>query len=99
METTVIKAVEDGQINLSIHGRVLNVELCYPRIEDNRPNVIELGLMDVRAADSIRVIYNFELDGWQIQQAQYFHWPQEGVEMNCEGWTTVAFIQAWANKK
>jgi hypothetical protein len=51
-----------------------HVELSYPGVGDN-PTHIVLGLEHVRAADSIRMSYDFERDGWVIEQASKFEWP------------------------
>ncbi len=62
------------------------VGLWYPRL-DGSAKEIEIELHDVRAADSIRVSYDFNRDGWVIKQS------------NCddpEVWTEVSFIKAWA---
>jgi hypothetical protein len=64
---------------------------------DERPNVVEIGLMDVRAADSIQVSYDFDRDGWVIKQASKFEWTAD--ELMDDGWTEVAFVQAWALEK
>lgn len=49
-------------------GKYVEIELWYPRIEDNIKS-IQISLGDVRAADNIRIQYDFERDGWSIQQA------------------------------
>lgn len=70
----------------------IKAELEYPRLE-GRPKFIEIGLMDVRAADSIRVSYDFGRDGWVIEQASKFAWgAREDVDPD---WKEVAFVQAW----
>ena len=71
----------------------LEVELWYPRTESN-PSTVELGLTDVRAADSIRITYDFERDGWSILQASGWYRDQQfGDVMD---WQEVSFIKAWA---
>lgn len=76
-----------------IHGKVLNVPLWYPRSE-SKINTIELDLVDVRAADCIRVIYDFDRDGWSILQASRHNYDDEGNEQDPD-WQEVAFVQAW----
>ena len=74
--------------------RILHVEICYPRNDETRVNTVEVGLMDVRAADSIRVTYDFERDGWSVLQASGWDLDQQfGDVMD---WQEVAFIKAWA---
>jgi hypothetical protein len=91
----------------STRDRVVNVELSYPPREyerDRRPysRVIEVGLMDVRAADDLRISYDFKRDGWSIQQA----WIEvvvvapssehpHGYDDHVDRWEEVAFIRAW----
>ena len=53
-------------------------------------------MMDVRASDDIRVSYDFERDGWKIEQASRFSF--EISEPFNEDWQEVAFIQAWGRK-
>jgi len=79
-------------------GRLVEIELCYPRIDDGRVNAIEVGLSDVRAADSIRVAYDFERDGWVVMQASVFEWDADDPVCDSD-WQEVAFIQAWAREK
>ncbi len=73
------------------------VELEYPRIV-GRPKYLQISLTDVRAADDIRVFYDFERDGWVIEQASIFEWLL-GDTMCDPDWAEVAFIQAWAREK
>lgn len=71
---------------------VLNVELCYPR-SDGHVNTVELGMMCTRAADSIRITYDFERDGWSILQASGWNRDQRIPDMD---WQEVYFVKAWA---
>ena len=72
------------------------IELKYPRNEKNK-NKVQVGLMDVRAADDILIEYDFERDGWVIKQASKFQW--EIGEKRDEDWQEVAFIQAWGRER
>ena len=73
--------------------RAIHATLEYPRIEGNADHVI-VSLSDVRAADDLRIEYDFDRDGWSIQQASRFEWAlDEPVD---EGWQEVAFVEAWA---
>jgi gentisate 1,2-dioxygenase len=54
--------------------------------------------MDVRAADSIRISYDHERDGWKIEQASTFEW--EANDTVCDpDWQEVAFVQAWGRER
>lgn len=79
-----------------VSDRVLSFDIEYPRIEGN-VDTVEVGLMDVRAADSVRITYDFDRDGWSIQQASVFEWDGDDDEMDSD-WQEVAFIEAWARE-
>ncbi len=89
-ETTTLEMMD-----LRASGHVAMVDLWYPR---NSPlKTIQVGLMDVRAADDIRVTYDFDRDGWSILQASIFEWEATDSE-NDQDWQEVAFIKAWARE-
>ncbi len=69
------------------------IDLWYPRVGSGAKGVI-VGLQDVRAADSIRISYDFDRDGWKVEQASVFSWDVDD-EICDDGWQEVAFVQAW----
>lgn len=71
----------------------VHVDLFYPRSPGN-PEYLEVGLLAVRAADNIRISYDFDRDGWVIEQASVFEWEPDDEEMDPD-WQEVAFVQAW----
>jgi len=85
-------------------GHDLHIDLWYPqripvekekRRECSNINAFVIGLMDVRAADDIRISYDFDRDGWAVQQSP------GSTEEDSDGdqvttWVEVAFIRAWA---
>lgn len=77
--------------------KVKPVYLMYPRVDD-RPNAIQVALMDVRAADDIRITYDFERDGWVVMQASIFEWDADDDECDAD-WQEVAFVKAWARER
>lgn len=79
-------------------GDAMHIDIWYPRNKDNSIKAVEVGLMDVRAADHIRIEYDFERDGWVIKQAQVFEWDADD-EIRDPQWKEVAFIEAWASEK
>jgi hypothetical protein len=84
-------------------GGILFVDLWYPRLPDDRerspdhPAVLELGLSDVRAADSIRIEYDFARDGYSVKQGSKFSWEADEDTHDAD-WQEVAFVQAWARE-
>jgi hypothetical protein len=59
----------------------------------NGGKYIELGLLDVRAADDIRITFDFERGGWSILQASRFQWSGDDVNCNPD-WQEVTFVNA-----
>lgn len=91
-KSKTVKLDWDDQLNVC--GQKVVFEFWYPRIEGHI-NEIEVGLSDVRAADSILISYDFDRDGYSIKQASVFSWDVD--DKVCDsGWKEVAFIQAWA---
>ena len=82
--------------DVCVNGDTASLELWYPGIRDVK--FLKIGLMDVRAADDIRVSYDFERDGWKIEQASRFSWTCEDDACDPD-WQEVAFVQAWARKE
>lgn len=78
------------------YGDCLHIDLSYPR-GAGHVKAIQVGLMDVRAADSIQVSYDFERDGWVIKR-QFYIEHDEWMEPVGD-WQEAAFIQAWASPK
>ncbi len=71
-------------------GDALVVDLWYPQ-QDGQPKYIDLGLVDVRASDGIRISYDFERDGWVIEQPR----KQGQLEEYDPQWKEVSFVQSW----
>lgn len=57
----------------------VNVELWYPR-STKPPHAVEVDLVDVRAADPIRITFDFERNGWlisrEVEEGDGFHWVE-----------------------
>lgn len=78
-----------------VHEDTLSVEMKYPKISPHK--FVEVGLIDVRAADGIRISYDYDRDGWKIEQAGRFRWKSEEDEREVgNDWKEVAFVEAWA---
>lgn len=80
----------------ALHGPRLTANLWYPRIEGNVSEV-EVALVDVRAADSLLIRYDFERDGYQILQASRFAFEEH--EDDGPDWQEVAFVPAWQRQR
>lgn len=80
---------------VEVYGDTLHVEVYYPR--HSRINTVEIGLCDVRAADAIRVAYDYDRDGWSILQSREVvtNITDNSIELETE-WQEVAFVEVWA---
>ena len=70
----------------------IKIDLIYPGIDGNA-SYIRIGLCHVRAADDIRVSYDFERDGWKIEQ------PLPLDDNGLPRWRESAFLPAWQYEK
>lgn len=75
-----------GQNNfhINVHGNELHVELTYPPRDDaneaEKPGQIRYVVVDqesVRASDGVRLHYDYQRDGFVIEQASRFSWATE----------------------
>ena len=73
-------------------GNAVHLHIWYPR--STNIQYLMIGLMDVRAADDIRISYDFTRDGYVIEQASTFSWDADDMECDPD-WQEVAFIKAW----
>jgi hypothetical protein len=86
-----------GSDYIRVSGRTIYATLFYCRNE-GEPNEILVELCDVRAADGLRITYDFDRDGWVIQQAQVVEW--DDMDEACDydpKWKEVAFLKAWGS--
>ncbi len=87
--------IEDYEKGVLIYERENSVvvEMAYPR--QNKTKHIEVGISDVRASDGIRITYDFDRDGYIIEQPTQLSWNVD--DKICDPkWKEVAFIQSWA---
>ena len=86
-------------LGIRLHNRTLYADLWYPRVTGSGGlQAVELGLTDVRVADSIRIEYDYERDGYVIKQASTFEWDPDDTVCDPD-WQEVAFVKAWAREK
>lgn len=81
-----------SNFHITKEGDTLSVELTYPprSDEDNTKGQCRYVFIDqesVRASDGIRLYYDYDRDGWVIQQE---------AECGDDTWQEVAFIKSWA---
>lgn len=103
-------------LDLDCHGRrgdSLIAELFYPPRDDHSENpqdrarYIKVDLCDVRAADGLRISYDFDRDGWKVEQLRWEAGyvtrfgrdggPDEHYEWP-EEWVEVSFHPSWGSR-
>lgn len=86
-----------GGAEVNDRGEEVEVCLYYPR-NTGQAKFVVIDLCDVRAADGVRLSYDFDRDGWKVEQAQVFEWESSDDKCDPE-WKEVAFVQAWGSDK
>ena len=75
--------------------REVRVELWYPRNDAAESgDTVRVSLMDVRVANDLVIRYDFDRDGYSIQQPTIHEW-HDGDDSNDEELVEVAFVEAW----
>lgn len=83
-----------NNFDVSRRGDTLIVNLTYPKVDESKVKFVEVDQESVRASDGIRLTYDYERDGWSIQQPTRLTWPS-GDEACDNGWKETAFVQSW----
>ncbi|MBN6822836.1 hypothetical protein JRF84_25050 [Methylobacterium organophilum] len=88
--------------HIARHNDEIHATLTYPPYTDeaNKGQIryIVVDQESVRASDGIRISYDYERDGYVIQQASRFGWPADDTTCDPD-WQEVAFIQAWGREE
>lgn len=93
-----------GNPEANVHLKVVDdtciVELAYPPRSDGDPNkvkYVEINQESVRASDGIRVHYDYDRDGFVVEQCEpkLVKNDEHGYE-DIEIWKEVGFFQSWA---
>ena len=77
-------------------GLTAHVDIWYPECE-GRPKFLNVGLIDVRASDGVRLHYDFERDGFVVEQPKPIveRVEEDGCIVCGEEWIEVGFFQSW----
>lgn len=82
-----------NNVNIMRRGDTISVEPTYPNISTCGVKFIEVDQESVRASDGIRLHYDYNRDGWVIEQPTKLSWAKEPFD---RGWKEVAFVESWA---
>ena len=95
-ELTQEQYIEELERYFKVGDNTLFVDLWYPQHRDIK--YVEVGLVDVRATDNIRISYNHERNGWIIEQSSIGSWDADDKVCDAD-WQEVAFLESWARRK
>lgn len=84
---------EDDDVEFNVSNETAWIELKYPLL--NKIKFVEIDQMSVRASDGIRVTYDYDRDGWSIQQPKRLIGDIGASHVDYK-WTEVYFAQSWA---
>jgi hypothetical protein len=91
--TKILEDYDKG-ITIDEYDDTIHCDLCYSNV--NPPKKIQyigVGISHVRASDGIRVSYDYDRDGYVIEQQRLIGhdtWSEDTGE-----WKEVAFVQSW----
>lgn len=76
----------------------LEVTLTYPDVQGKAIQCVVFDQESVRASDGIKISYDYDRDGYQIEQASRFAWGADDPDCDPD-WQEVAFIPSWGREE
>ena len=86
-----------NNVHIMRRGDTVEVEMTYPNIAP--PGSVQhvfVNQESVRASDGIRMHYDYDRDGWVIEQVRIFSWTVDD-EVCGQDWQEVAFVESWTS--
>lgn len=84
-----------GNFHVSVRKDTLNVDLTYPQVTKDGCRHVHVNRESVRASDGVLLSYDYDRDGWSIQQQVYVDLGGCMDQPNPDEWIEVAFVQSW----
>jgi len=97
----IVTETSEENFSLSRRGDELTVELMFPPRTDGEDNAnaryVLVNQSSVRASDGVRLFYDYDRDGFVVQQPRVRMIKiSDGGYDSVEDWTEVGFFQSWA---
>jgi len=102
MRENLIKSnYAERNFDIARYDQTLSINVTYPGwSEGDSPEsvrFIKVNQESVRASDGIRLSYDYQRDGWSIQQPKSREVEvSDGVFEFQQDWIETAFVQSWA---
>lgn len=87
-----------NNLHIRRNGDTLSVEMTYPQITKSGVTKIFIDQESVRATDGIRLQYDYDRDGWIIEQQSRFGFRADDKVQDPD-WQEVVFVQSWARQE
>ena len=87
----------DDSIDVSTHADEAHITVMYPNNPDSIIKHVVVNQCSVRASDGLRLHYDYERDGFVIEQASKWEWDADDDVCDPD-WQEVAFVQSWARE-
>lgn len=89
----------DNNFDVDRFGKEVHVTLNYPNIAAETECVyVVVDQSSLRASDGLRLHYDYERDGFVIEQASTFSWDADD-EVCDHDWQEVSFVKSWEREK
>ena len=83
-------------LHISRHGEELHVEMTYPNLGEGRCTHVVINQESVRASDGIRVHYDYQRDGFVIEQPKSHMEDRGTYDEEVIEWVETGFFGSWA---
>lgn len=85
-----------GNFHVAVRGDQLHVDLTYPRFTVGGCRHVLVNQESVRASDGVLLSYDYDRDGWSIQQQVMIDRDGCMETPNPDEWVEVAFVRSWS---
>lgn len=85
-----------GNFDVYVAGDTLDISLTYPEITKTGCRYVHVNQESTRASDGVRLSYDYDRDGWSIQQQVQVDHGGLIDTPNPDEWIEVAFVRSWS---